>query len=228
VEVKPMHRGLALFAALLNVVAAVATIITLLERRVQLATDWQPWVYAWSVLPYVVLALIGWLLGRDRSTAAVGLLGTMLFVVLGLCAILMAPSVALILLLPAVQLVGCGVVLLCQMFRAHLFGAGGSVAMGLLLICAGPVTWIVLTITGSPVPKESPYAVPGRPRPETTGEILDRVAQAAQVAYFCLGAALSLLGVVLVLLGGVYRQLGAVRDRLEALESRSRDRDLQP
>jgi hypothetical protein len=219
-----MHRGLALFAALLNVVAAVATIITLLERRVQLGIDWQPWVYAWSVLPYVVLALIGWLLGRDRSTAAVGLLGTMLFVVLGLCSILMAPSAAMILLLPAVQLVGCGVVLLCQMFRAHLFGAGGSVAMGLLLICAGPLTWIVLTITGSPVPKHSSYPA----RPETTGEILDRVAQAAQVAYFCLGAALSLLGVVLVLLGGVYRQLGAVRDRLEALESRSRDRDLQP
>jgi hypothetical protein len=117
-----MSRVLALLAGLLNILAAAATIITLPGNRERLATDWEGWVYAWSVLPYVVLALISWLLGRNLSASMLGFLGTILVAILGLCAAVLATTALQILLLPVVQLVACGVVAASQVLCARLFG----------------------------------------------------------------------------------------------------------
>jgi len=117
-----MRRGLALCAALLNILAAVATIMTLLDKRAIFAIDWQAWVYAWSVLPYVVLTLISWLLGRNLSASALGFLGTILIGLLGMCSAVLAVTALQILLLPAVLLVACGVVAALQVLCARLFG----------------------------------------------------------------------------------------------------------
>jgi hypothetical protein len=117
-----MGRVLALLAGLLNILAAVATIITLLGNRERLATDWEAWVYPWSVLPYVVLALISWLLGRNLAASALGFMGTTLVASLGLCSGVLATTSLQILLLPAVQLVACGVVAAFQVLCARLFG----------------------------------------------------------------------------------------------------------
>jgi hypothetical protein len=121
-EARFIGRGLALCAALLNIVAAAATIITLLGKREIFGIDWEGWVYAWSVLPYVVLALISWLLGRNLAASALGFLGTILVATLGLCSVVLAVSALQVLLLPAVLLVACGVVAAFQVLCAHLFG----------------------------------------------------------------------------------------------------------
>jgi hypothetical protein len=121
-EARFLSRGLALLAALLNILAAVATIVSLPGNRERLNTDWEGWVYAWSVLPYGVLALISWLLGRNLSASMLGFLSTILVAILGLCAAVLAVSALQILLLPAVQLVACGVVAAFQVLCARVFG----------------------------------------------------------------------------------------------------------
>src|SRR5262249_28096360 len=118
--VRFIARVLALLAVLLNILAAVATIISLPGNRERLAADWEAWVYPWSVLPYVVLALISWLLGRNLAASAVGLLGTILVAILGLCSGVLATTALQILLLPAALLVVCGVVAAFQVLCSTL------------------------------------------------------------------------------------------------------------
>jgi hypothetical protein len=114
-----MDRGLALFASLVNGLAAVATIITLQGQvnRLGIGIDWPLWVYAWSVSPYVILAVISWAVGRDRSAITLGLLGTILVLILGLFSAILATTAVQIMLLPAAQLVACGVVAAFRVVR---------------------------------------------------------------------------------------------------------------